>query len=151
MSIIIIKLNVSEEQEKAILSRYPDIKYFLEKTISDTIERIIGIAGLNKIDIEEYHERQALNFGVGRMPGQPYWKNRKHSQATKDKISKSLKGRGKGIPQLEETKRKRSLALKGIPLGPMSEEHKKKIGLAHKGMKYKKHKIIGPHKNKKIE
>lgn len=93
MRIVDIKLKVSKEQEKAILLKYPDIKFFLEKMIFNTAEEISGIAKQNDFDLEleEYHKRQTLNKNVGRIPGQPYWKGRRHTQATKDKISESAR------------------------------------------------------------
>lgn len=39
----------------------------------------------------------------------------------------------KGIPESVESNRKRSIAQKGIPKGPKTDEHKKKLSLAKKG------------------
>lgn len=158
------RLRISKEQEKTILLRYPDIKFFLEKMISNTVEKII-IEG-EQFNVEEelkgYHDRRVLN------DYNP--KKRKMTQATKDKISKALKAKGwKGIPLLEETKIKIGLAHKGkivsketrekiskanrgkkrteeqrerISLGhrgiKRSEETKRRMSLARKGVKYKK-------------
>lgn len=100
-------------------------------------------------ELEEYHKRQVLNADIKREEGQPYWKNRKHTQATKDKISKSLKTKGwKGIPLFEETKqllkghivtketrRKISKKLKGKK---RTAKQIKNMSLGKTGMKYKK-------------
>lgn len=97
-----LKLRISEERENAILLRYPDIKSFLEKMILNTADKIMEITDFNETDIEEYHERQVLNKDVKWIPGQPYWKGRKHTQKTKDRISKSLKAKGfKGIKKID--------------------------------------------------
>lgn len=147
MNNIIIKLRVSEEQEEALLLKYPNIKYFLERVIINITGKIIGTDGFNKIDIEEYHERQVLNSGVDRLPGQPYWKNRKHTQATKDKISSSLKAKNwKGISLLEETKKLISLDHKGKKF---TEEHRKNISKSLKAFNRKKL-CVGRKKNKVV-
>jgi len=122
----IFRLNISGEQEKAILIRYPDIKYFLESMIFNTAEKIIIDQDNFNVEKElaEYHNRRILN---NYNP-----KKRKMTQATKDKISKALKGRGKGIPLFEETKIKIGLAHKGKII---SKETREKIRLANKGKK----------------
>ena len=122
----IFRLNISGEQEKAILIRYPDIKFFLESMIFNTAEKII--IDQNNFNVEkeltEYHNRRVLNdYNL---------KKRKMTQATKDKISKALKGRGKGIPLFEDTKIKIGLAHKGKII---SKETREKISLANKGKK----------------
>lgn len=136
MRTIIIKLKISKKQEKIILLKYPDIKFFLEKMISDTVKGIIEIAELGKTEMKEYHERQVLNANVEWEEGKPYWKNRKHTQKTKDKISKTLKAKGwKGIPLLEETKKLISLDHKGKK---HTTEHRKNISIALKALNIKK-------------
>jgi len=78
------------------------LRFFLEKMIFNNNYKITEIAGFNETELEEYHERQILNKDVKWIPGQPYWKNRRHTQATKDKISKSLKAKGwKGAIKIE--------------------------------------------------
>lgn len=100
-------------------------------------------------ELREYHNRRELNDYD--------FKKRKMTQETKDKISKANKGRGKGIPLLEETKIKIGLIHKGKIVSQetrekirlantgkkRTEEQKERIGLAHKGMKYKKHAKAG--------
>ncbi|MBA7548253.1 hypothetical protein ES705_40703 [subsurface metagenome] len=93
---------ISIELRVPDLLRYLDIKFFLEKMIFNNTYNIVEIIGVKENELEEYHERQILNNGVKRIPGQPYWKNRRHTQATKDKISKSLKAKGwKGIKKID--------------------------------------------------
>jgi hypothetical protein len=78
------------------------LKFFLEKMLFNEADKIMEIVGFKETELEEYHERQVLNKDVEWMPGQPYWKNRRHTQATKDKISKALKAKGwKGIKRID--------------------------------------------------
>jgi len=64
-----------------------------------------AISNLEK-ELKEYHERQILNAGIKREKGQPFWKGRKHTQDTKDKISKRLKDRYKGMKYKRRAKLK---------------------------------------------
>ena len=143
---MILYFRITKEQKKALLSLYPDIKSFVEKTISDTADKIIIEKDLFNVDKElnEYHNRRTFN------------KNKIHSrkctQVTKDKISKALKGKYTGWHQFPETKRLIGLAHKGKIVSratrdkvskantgkKRTEEQKRNIGLAHKGLKYKK-------------
>ena len=63
--------------------------------------------------------------------------NKPHTEETKRKISLAHKGVSKG-PHSEEARRKMSLAHKGVPSPkkgiPRSEETKRKLSLAHKGI-----------------
>ena len=149
---MILYFRISKEQKQALLYRYPDIRSFVEKTISDTADKIIIERGQFDVekDLREYHDRLVLN-------GENVKKKRhKCTQATKDKISKALKENFKGehyhlFPETkekirlanigkhsgkrsEEAKLKMSLAKKGKKL---TEEHKRNISLGHKGKKYK--------------
>jgi len=72
---------------------YQDIKFFLKKMIFNDSNKVTGLTEFSETEIEEYHERQALNKDVKWIPGQPYWKNRKHTQTTKDKISQTLRAK----------------------------------------------------------
>jgi hypothetical protein len=63
----------------------------------------------------------------------------------REKISLSLKGRKVS----EETRKKLSESHKGIPQGPLSEEHKKKISKATK-LRLEKHPEQHPTKGKKL-
>lgn len=147
----LFRLNISGEQEKAILLRYPDIKVFLEKMILNTAERImIEEKQFNtEKELKEYHNRRVLNnYDIHK---------RKMTQATKDKISKGLKATSKrqgwkGIPLLKETRIKIGLTQKGKILSKetrekiskankgkkRTEEQRKNISLGHKGIKHKK-------------
>ena len=78
------------------------LKFFLEKMLFNDNNKIMEIVGFNETEVEEYHERQALNKDVKWMPGQPYWKGRKHTQKTKNRISEALKAKGwKGIKKID--------------------------------------------------
>ena len=151
---MILYFRITADQKRALLFRYPDIRNFVEKTISDEADKIIIERG--QFDVEKelqgYHDRLVLN-GAG-----PHRK-RKMTQETKDKIRKSLEkyfaqfegqefhlfpetkeairlaniGKHSG-KRSEEAKLKMSLAKKGKEL---TEEHKRNIGLGHKGKKYK--------------
>lgn len=72
-----------------------------------------------------------------------YWKGKKRSKETKNKMSESSPKYWKGKSRSEETKLKISKSHKGKKRKPFSEEHKKNIGLAMKGKKFSKE-----HKNK---
>lgn len=97
-------------------------------------------------ELNEYHDRRILNdYDIHK---------RKMTQATKDKISKSLKAKGwKGIPLLEETRVKmrghivtketRDKISKGNKGKKRSEEQRENLSLGHKGMKYKKFLRVG--------
>lgn len=67
---------------------------------------------------EKHKEKigEALEGHIG------WWKGKKRSKEVKKKISESLKGKRKGIPTWN----------KGLKIGPLSEEHKGKIGRANK-------------------
>jgi len=149
MRTIVIKLRISEEQKKAISLRYPRIKFFLEKMISDTADRIIIEEEQFNTgrELKEYHDRRVLNdYDIHK---------RKCTQETKDKISKALKGKHIGWHQLPETKKLIGLAHKGkivsketrekISLAnkgkKRTEEQRKNISLGHKGVKHKRRKI----------
>ena len=67
-----------------------------------------------------------------------------HTDETKNKISKSKNGKynGKNNPMFgrhhsEEARQKMSNAKKGVPIGPFSEEHKRKISESTKNKKGK--------------
>lgn len=144
--LMILFINVTRERKKALLSIYPSIKFFIDKTIENTADKIIMENDLFNIDeeLEEYNNRRVLNdYDIHK---------REMTQATKDKISKALKGRGKGIPLLEETKVKIGLIHKGKIVSQETREKvskantgkkrsakvKRKMSLARIGMKYKK-------------
>jgi len=148
---MILLVNITKEQKEALLSFYPDIKKFVERTISDTADRIIIERDLSDIDKEltEYHGRRTLNRN--NIHG------RKCTQATKDKISKAQKGKHTGWHQFPETKRLIGLAHKGKIVSQATrdkvskankgkkrtEEQRKNISLGHKGMKNRKHAKAG--------
>ena len=151
---MIVNLRISKEQQRVLLYRYPSVKFFLRKAISNYINSIEDHKIKEKLD--EYHTRRALNAGAKRQPGTPFWKNRRHSQATKDKIRKGLKKyfaefEGQEFHLWPETKRLISLGNKGKIISKetrdkmsksnkgkkRSEEQKQNISLGHKGMKYK--------------
>ena len=147
---MILYFSITKEQKQALLFRYPDIRNFVEKTISDTADKIIIERG--QFDVEKelqgYHDRLVLN-------GENVKKKRhKCTQATKDKIRNALKGRDTGWKHFPETKEAISKANIGKHFGKRSEEakqkmslaklgkelteeHKQNIGLGHKGKKYK--------------
>ena len=140
---MILLVNITKERKKALLSRYPDIKYFID----ETADRIIIERGQSDIDkeLKEYRDRRALNSDD--------FRKREVTQATKDKISKTLKAKGwKGIPLLEETRQKmighivtketREAISKGNKGQKRSEEQRQNLSLGHKGMKYKKKLLI---------
>jgi len=144
---MIINLKVSKEQRKALLLRYPDIRVFLESMIFKTAEKII--TEQNKFSVEkelaEYHDRRRINNND--IHG------RKCSQATRDKISKTLKAKYKGnhYPLMEETKIKIGLAHRGKIVSQATRdkigkankgkkrtvEQRERISQSHKGLKYK--------------
>jgi len=151
---MILSFKITREQKEALLSFYPGgIKQFVEKTISDIADGIIIERDLFDTDkeLDEYHDRRFLNRN--NIHG------RKCTQATKDKISKTLKEKykGKHYPLLEETKIKIGLIHKGKIVSQATrdkvsgankgkkrtEQQKRNIGLAHKGLKYKKHAEAG--------
>ena len=94
---MILSLKISKEQQKVLLGRYPSIKFFLQKAISNKANEIIAGGDLEK-ELQEYHDRRVLN-------GNDIHK-RKCTQATKDKVSKTLKEkyRGKEFTVLSETR-----------------------------------------------
>lgn len=138
---MILFIKIRDDQKKALLSLYPDIKVFVEKTISDTADKII--IDQDNFNVEKelaaYHDRRVLN-------GEKCNRRRKCNQATKDKISQSLKGKYTGWHQFPETIEKIRLANIGKHSGPnlksrgkkRTEEQRINIGLGHMGMKYKK-------------
>jgi len=153
---MIIYLKATQEQKKALLNRYPSINSFLQRTLSETADRLIADSEINNYEkeLDEFHKRQALNEGVEWVKGTPFWKNRQHTQATKDKISKSLKEKykGKHYSLFEETKVLIGKANRGKILSEETKsaigrgnkgkkrslEQRQKISQGHTGMKYKK-------------
>lgn len=143
---MILFIDITKERKKALLNIYPSIKFFIDKIIEDTADKIIieNMESNVEEELAEYHDRRVLNNYDH--------KRRKMTQVTKDKISKALKGRGKDIPLLEETKVKISLANKGKIVSQetqekvskankgkiRTEEQRQNISEGHKGMKYKK-------------
>jgi len=145
---MILSFKITREQKEALLSLYPDIKSFVEKTIVATADKIIIDQDNFNVEKElaEYHDRRVLN---NYNP-----KKRKTTQATKDKISKTLKEKykGKHYPLMKETKIKIGLAHKGKIVSQStrdkvskankgkkrSEEQRENIRKGHKGLKYKK-------------
>jgi len=121
---MLLYFRITKDQKKALLSIYPDIRGFVEKTISTAADKIIIEKDLFNIDeeLKAYHNRRSLNDYD--------FRKRKMTQETKDKISKALKGQGKGIPLLEETKIKIGLIHKGKII---AKETREKIRLANKG------------------
>jgi len=148
---MLLIVNITREQKRALLFIYPDIKSFVEKTIQNTADRIIIERDLFNVEkeLKEYRSRRALNDND--------FKKRKMTQETKDKISKALKGRGIGIPLLEETKIKIGLIHKGkiVSKGTRekvskankgkkrTEQQRQNISLAKTGQKYKKRVKVG--------
>ena len=142
---MILSVDISKERREAILYRYPgiEIKYFVEKIISDTADKIIIERDFFNVEKElaEYRDRRVLN-------GYDF-KRRKMTQETKDKISKAIKAKGyKGIPLLEETRQKmmgrivsketRDKISKANRGKKRSEEQRKNLSQGHKGLKYKR-------------
>ena len=145
---MILYFRITADQKRALLFRYPDVRKFVERIISDTADKIIIERGQFDIDKElwEYHNRQILT-GSG-----PHRK-RIVTQATRDKISKSLKATSekqgwKGMKLLEETRLKmigrivsketREAISKHNKGKIRSEEQRGNISLGKTGQKYKK-------------
>jgi len=153
---MILSFRITKEQKEALLSHYPDIKRFVEKTISEAADKII----IDQVDfnvdreLKEYHDRKILN------DYDP--KRRKMTQSTKDKIRNGLKKyfakfEGQEFHLSSETKNLISLGNKGKIISKetreniskaligkkRTEEQKQNISLGHKGMKYKKHTKAG--------
>jgi len=122
-------IDITKERKEALLAVYSSIKYAIDKTISDVADKIILDRAIYVTDkgLEESYEQHKL-CGCG--------PNRKRivSQATKDKISKTLKEKykGKHYPLFEETKALIGLRNKGKVL---SQETKDAIGKGNRGQK----------------
>lgn len=148
---MIISIKIPKEQRKALLNRYSSIKSFLQRILSETAERLIADEQMNNVEeeLKEYHNRRVVNdYDIH---------SRKHSQATKDRISKSLKEKYQDEPKhhiFEETKRLISVGNKGKVLSQETKnniskantgkirtlEQRENISKGHKGLKYK-HKV----------
>ena len=140
---MILYFKITKEQKQALLSRYPDIKSLVERTIENIADKIIF--GNEQFNVEEelkqYHDRRELNGN--NIHG------RKCTQETRDKIIKTLKGKYIGWHPFPETieklkghivsKETRDLISKKNKGKKRTEKQSKNIGLGHKGMKYKKH------------
>lgn len=148
---MILFIEITKEQKKALLTVSPSIKEWVNRAIEKATEKITNEnLFITDRDLEEYQNRLALN-GCG--------PNRKRivTQATKDKISKALKERYKGEHHhlFEETKRKIGLIHKGKTVSKATRdkisrankgkkrtaEQRKRLSLAKTGQRYKKHKI----------
>ena len=89
---MLLSFRITKEQKEALLSFYPEgIKHFVEKTISDTADRIIIERSQFDIDreLKEYRDRQILNnYNI---------KSRKQTEETKRKIRLGHKKRQREI------------------------------------------------------
>lgn len=125
---MIISLKISREQKKAMCSTYPSVKFFLQKVLLNTADKIIIEQEQSNIETElqEYHNRKVLNSSDIH--------SRKHTQKTKNKIKNTLKEKYKNghYPLLEETKKKIGLIHKGKIT---SQATKDKISKANTGKK----------------
>jgi len=125
---MILSFRITKEQKKALLNVYPNIRFFVEKAVVNATNQIIKEKMyITDEELREYKERLALN-GCG--------PNRKRivTQATRDKISKTLKEKYKDqhYPLMEETKIKIGLIHKGKIV---SKETREKVSKANKGQK----------------
>ena len=148
---MILFVEITKEQKEALLTVSPSIREWVNRAIKKATEKIMNEnLFITDEDLKEYSNRLALNgFGPNRK--------RIVTQATKDKISKTLKEKykGKHYPLFEETKRLIGLANKGKIVSQATrdkvsrankgkkrtEEQRKNISNGHKGLKYKKHKV----------
>ncbi|MBA7500798.1 hypothetical protein ES704_03559 [subsurface metagenome] len=145
---MILFINITQDQKEALLTQSPSIREWVNRAIKKATEKILNEnLFITDEDLKEYSDRLALN-GCG--------PNRKRivTQATRDRISKTLKEKYKDghYPLFEETKKKIGLIHKGKIVSQATrdkvskantgkkrtEEQKKRIGLGHKGLKYKR-------------
>ena len=99
---------------------------------AETVEKIAS-----QLRGRKYSEEHRRNISKGQMGRTCYWKGKKMTRATKDKMSKSQTGR-KATPETRALLSKLQKArgpskLIGRKRGPMSEEQKKKLSIANKG------------------
>lgn len=153
---MIVSLKITKQQRNALLLFYPSVKFFLQKCLLNKATQIIEeqqIFDYEK-ELDEYHQRRALNEGVKWEPGMPFWKNRKHTQATKDKIRLTLleKYRGKHFTLLKETKELIGLGNEGKVVSQETRDLMSKANLGKKRTDRQKANIsrghIGLHYNK---
>jgi len=153
---MLVYLKVTKREKDALLLFYPSVRFFLQKALLNKANQIIEDEQISdyKKELEEYHQRQALNAGVEWKPGTYFWEGRKHTQETKNKISATLIKRyeGKKFPMLEETRIKIGLTQKGKTISQTTrdklskantgkkrtEEQRQNISKGHTGMHYKK-------------
>lgn len=106
------------EQDKLIEREQYWIDYYREN--GETLYNICLIAGNNLgLKFSEEAKRRLSKIRKGR----------KHSEESKRKMSVAKTG----VALSDETKAKISASKKGVPRGPLSEEHKKRIGMKSKG------------------
>ena len=148
---MILLVNITQEQKKTLLNVYPSLKFFVEKAISNATNQIMKEKlYITDEELQAYSDRIKIN---GSGP------NRKRivTQATKDKIRKTLKERykDKHYPLFDSTKRLIGLAHKGKIVSQATrdkiskgnkgkirtEEQRKRLSLAKTGQKYKKRKV----------
>lgn len=80
---MILFIKIAKREQEALQTVFPDISKWINKTILNTANRIIIEEGNLDRDLEEYHDRRVKNnYDIH---------GRKKTQATKNKISKSLK------------------------------------------------------------
>ena len=145
---MLLIINITQERKKTLLNVYPSIRFFVEKAIANATNQIIKEKlYITDEELQAYSDRVKIN-GVG--PG----RKRIVTQATKDKIKKTLKEKykGKHYPLFEETKRLIGLKHKGKIVSQATrdkiskgnkgkirtEEQRKRLSLAKTGQKYKK-------------
>jgi len=146
--LMILFIEITKEQKEALLTVSPSIKEWVNRAIKKATKKIINEnLFITDEELKEYAQRLVLNG-----PG-PHRK-RIVTQATKDKISKTLKEKykGKNYPLFEETKKKIGDKSRGKIVSQATrdkvseantgkkrtEEQKKRISLGHKGLKYKR-------------
>ena len=136
----------------------PKFRNFLNKYKDDVLFTPITSFD-NKEEAYAYEEelRPVENIGLNIAPG-GFGGSGPHSEETKKKIGKAMKGKPSGMlgkKQSPETRKKLSIANKGIKRGPMSDETRRKMSIAKKGKKLPpvsdetKKKLSEAHKGKK--
>lgn len=155
---MIVVLKATKEQKHAILSRYPSVKSFLQRTLSATADQLIADNQIENIEeeLKEYHNRKVLNgYDIHR---------RKHTEETKQKISKTLreKYRGKEHHLSEETKEAIRVGNTGKIVSQATRDllsvantgkkrtlaQRERMSLGHKGIKFEGRKLSEEHKRK---
>jgi hypothetical protein len=131
----------------ALLDVYTEIHHIIPKSLggSDLPDNLVKLTArehfvchLLLVKMLTGNFKHKMAFALSRMLSSStnhnrYYPSSRIYEFARKQRSAAISYTHKGIPESVESNRKRSIAQKGIPKGPKTDEHKKKLSLAKKG------------------